>query len=228
MGFFCANFQRCILNTHLKLNSGNGKTGPIAVSTTSWESCPKTCGAWNDCYARKGYYTRMHGDKVTNGDRGTSPDHFIKQVSAIRPGTMFRHNVSGDLWHVNNVIDKLLLNRLIAAVQHLSHAWTYTHHVLTAQNLLSIRWANKSGFTINVSVESEAIAAKRYQQGLPVCCITQGKPESFISHGVQFKRCENQLDGVPKDQKTQCIGCGNGNPWCSRADRNFVIAFELH
>ena len=42
-------------NVHLTLKSANAKTGPIPVSVTSDDSCPKSC-PFNDgaCYAKSG------------------------------------------------------------------------------------------------------------------------------------------------------------------------------
>jgi hypothetical protein len=204
--------------------SKNKKTGPIAVSSSSWSTCPPECGMKDECYAMKGYHTRLHGDAITRQDRGVPPEQFIKQVAALRPGTMFRHDVGGDLWHLRGQVDHTLLRNLTKAVQHLSHAWTYTHHKPNGFNHAALRHATANGFTVNISTENLDDAVKYYKRGYPVTCVVNQMPERFTHKGVTFVRCQNQCDGG----QTQCIGCGNGEPMCAKADRSYVIAFEKH
>lgn len=204
--------------------SHNKKTGPIAVSSTGWSSCPPTCGAREICYAMKGYHTRIHADKITREERGVPPEQFIKQVAALPPATLFRHDVAGDLWHNRGRIDRTLLKLLTQATSHLRAAWTYTHHKPDSWNQYAIRKASAEGFTVNLSTEDldQAVALKR--RGYPVTCIVKDMPETFRHKGVTFIRCPHQVDGG----KTQCISCGDGHPLCSRAGRSFIIAFEEH
>ncbi len=205
--------------------SQNSKTGPIAVSSTGWSSCPPDCGMKDECYAMKGYHTRLHGDAITRHERGVPPDQFIKQVAALRPGTMFRHNVGGDLWHQRGRIDRTLLKLLTQAVQHLSHAWTYTHHRPDSWNQYAIRLANRTGFTVNVSTETLDDAIKYYRRGYPVTCVIDGSDTATFRHkGVPFKVCENQAT----NKTTQCCGCGNGTPMCAIPDRDYIVAFIKH
>lgn len=171
-----------------------------------------------------GYHTRIHGNAITREDRGVSPEQFIKQVAALPPGSLFRHNVGGDLWNQLGRIDRTLLKRLTGAVQHLSRAWTYTHLRPNSLNQVAIRQANRDGFTVNISTENLDDAVKYFRRGYPVTCIVTDMPTRFTHQGVTFVRCQNQCD----DGQTQCAGCGNGEPMCAKADRNYVIAFEKH
>ena len=129
------------MHSALTARSSNSKTGPIAVSTTARPSCPATCPFAGDggCYAEAGYYTRQHWDAVTDGTRGVPPEEFIAQVARLRPGSLFRHDVAGDLWHQAGRIHAALLRRLADATAHLGAAWTYTHHVRSVANLAAIR-----------------------------------------------------------------------------------------
>jgi hypothetical protein len=45
----------------LSFPSDNGKTGPIAVSSTSRRTCPSSCPLAGDqgCYAEAGFHTRL-------------------------------------------------------------------------------------------------------------------------------------------------------------------------
>ena len=107
------------MNTALTLKSSNAKTGPIPVSTTSRTSCAPGCPFLGDmgCYADAGYYTRMHWDAVTAGKRGLPELEFIAAVRDLKPGSRFRHNVAGDLWHDAGVIRGDLLRKLADAAK---------------------------------------------------------------------------------------------------------------
>ena len=84
----------------LSFPSSNGKTGPIAVSSTSRLTCPSSCPLAGDqgCYAEAGFRTRLYWDRLSRGQVGTSAAAFIRQVMALPAGVMFRHFVAGDQW----------------------------------------------------------------------------------------------------------------------------------
>lgn len=218
------------MKTALTLRSSNSKTGPIAVSTTSRLSCAPGCplSGKNGCYAEAGYYTRMHWDAVTDGTRGQPPVDFINSVSALPDGSLFRHNVAGDLWPgiKPNLIDGVRLTMLADAAQHLT-AWTYTHHEKNQVNLAAIRAALRRGFTVNLSTESKKEAAIFHKRGYPVTCVVpENSPNSFRYKNTTFKRCPATVEG----STVTCATCGGakGKPLCSLANRNFVIAFPVH
>jgi hypothetical protein len=214
-------------NSALTLKSNNDKTGAIPVSTTSRISCPPTCPLAGDggCYAEAGYYTRMHWDAVTAGTRGLPVLEFIAAVAKLKPGSKFRHNVAGDLWHEGGAISADLLRKLADATTHLKAAWTYTHHLRTRGNLAAIRSAIRRGFTVNLSTEVRSEAARFAKRGLPVVCVVpEGSPAKFEHDGVTFRQCPATFDGSP----TQCASCGGGVPLCARANRSFVVTFPVH
>jgi hypothetical protein len=84
----------------LSFPSDNGKTGPIAVSSTSRHTCPSSCPLAGDqgCYAESGFHTRLHWDRLSRGESGLPAAAFIKQVLALPAGILFRHCVAGDQW----------------------------------------------------------------------------------------------------------------------------------
>jgi hypothetical protein len=214
------------MNTALTLKSSNDKTGPIAVSTTARPSCAPTCPLAGEggCYAEAGYYTRMHWDAVTAGTRGLPVADFIAAVARLKPGSRFRHNVAGDLWHEAGVIRGDLLRKLADAAKGLT-GWTYTHHLRTAANVAAIRSAIRRGFTVNLSTEVRSEAAKLAKRGLPTVCVVEADaPAKFTHNGVTFRQCPATFEGSP----TQCASCGGGTPHCARADRDFVITFPVH
>jgi hypothetical protein len=215
------------MNSALTVSSSNDKTGKIAVSTTSRAGCPDTCplAGIDGCYAEAGYYTRDHWDKVTKGERGLPEVDFINEVSRLKAGSKFRHNVAGDLWHQLGKIDRDLLLSLANATRHLKAAWTYTHHLRTRENVAAIRSAIRRSFTVNLSTESRAEAARLVKRGLPVVCVVApDAAPNFTYQGVKFRQCPATFDGSP----TQCSTCGGGIPLCARADREFVVTFPAH
>ena len=215
-------------NSALTSKSSNGKTGPIAVSTTSREHCAPGCplAGVNGCYAEAGYYTRMHWDKVTEGVRGLSPELFIKSLSKLSHGSKFRHNVAGDLWHTaGNIVSHLLQSLTAKCKDRALKAWTYTHHARNEHNLIAVREATDNGFTVNLSFESMTEAAKFHKEGFPsVCVVPEDAPACSSTNGVKFRQCPATFDGSP----TTCSTCGGGTPLCQLADRDFVITFPVH
>lgn len=216
------------MNSALSLNSSNQKTGKIAVSTTARDSCPVTCPliGENGCYNEAGYYTRLHWDAVTEGKRGLPELEFIDAVKKIKPGSLFRHNIGGDLWHSNGVIKSDLLQKLAAATQHLKAAWTYTHHLRSKTNLTAVKMATNMGFTVNLSTEVKSEAAAYAKKGFAVVCIVpEDAPPHFEVDGVKFRQCPATFEGSP----TQCKTCGgSGIPLCARGERQFVVTFPVH
>ena len=70
------------MNFHMTLESRNEKTGPIPVSTTSYDTCPDVCPLkGNGCYADGGPLG-MHWRAVSEGKRGTTFDAFLAEVAA--------------------------------------------------------------------------------------------------------------------------------------------------
>ena len=215
------------VNSALTLKSSNKKTGKIVVSTTSRSSCPTTCPliGENGCYNEAGFHTRLHWDYITAGKRGLPELQFIKAVSKLKAGSLFRHNIGGDLWHQGGEIRSDLLQKLAAATRHLKAAWTYTHHLRSKPNLRAIKMATNMGFTINLSTEVKSEAASFAKKGYPVVCVVpEDAPAKFEVDGVVFRQCPATFNGSP----TQCKTCGGGTPLCARGDREFVVTFPVH
>ena len=227
-------FKMFVGNSALTLNSSNRKTGPIAVSTNGWSTCPPDCAMLKECYAHKGYHTRIHGDKIERGERGVPFDAFVKQLSKLPAWMLYRGQVGGDLWHDKGKIESKLLFKVADAVAHLRNKWTYTHHKPNKANSPAIWGALKRGFVVNISTDGVADkklrteglddAVRYFKRGLPtVCAVPADSKRAFKHKGVKFVQCPEQLD-----PSIQCATCNFGNPLCSQADRDFVITFNLH
>lgn len=220
--------------TSLSTKSSNTKTGEIAVSTTSRESCPLFCALrLSGCYA-DGYRTQRHWNLVTEQKRGVQPEEFLIQLRKLHATDMFRHNVAGDLIpKVNNPnqINQQFLTELFKATSHLFAAWTYTHHTLQGadgevnrQMILNINSQGK--FIVNVSTESKDVAAQLHKEGFMVTVVQpEGLPTAFRHQGVSFVQCPATLDG----SSITCKTCGGlrGKPLCARK-RDVVVVFPAH
>jgi hypothetical protein len=212
---------------HLTTKSSNAKTGKIAVSTTSQDSCPSDCPlATSGCYAKSGPL-KLHWDKVSAGPwidkpRGTDLMSFCDSLRQLPDRSLFRHNQAGDLPHINGLINAHALELITdACAERNLIAWTYTHHkVDNMNNVVMIKRSNKVGLTVNVSAHSQDHAAACHKKGLPsVCIVPRGETRKHWEHdGVKFLVCPAQTS-----EKT-CSEC----KLCAISDRSCVVAFKAH
>ena len=141
---------------HVTLKSANHKTGPIPVTTTTSDSCPKTCGMYHACYAKSGPLA-IHWRALDAGRRGITLKQLCKAIAALPAGQLWRHNQAGDLPGQDSRIDARALDAIVTANSG-RRGFTYTHKPLTRANVSAIRNANSSGFTVNISTDSLAQA----------------------------------------------------------------------
>ncbi len=147
---------------HLTMKSSNKKTGPMPVSTSSRDTCPRSCPfKGNGCYADSGPL-RLHWNRVTDGSRGLNFADFLKAIESLPKGTLWRHNQAGDLPTLSSessIISHYALLRLTGA-NNGRNGFTYTHHHVTGRdsiadlNRIAIRRANDHGFTVNLSANN--------------------------------------------------------------------------
>jgi hypothetical protein len=212
---------------HFTARSSNKKTGPIAVTTSSENTCSPSCifSAANGggCYASTGPL-KLHWDRVSRGERGGDFLHLQDSIGAAKlpAGSLMRWNQAGDLPHLRGELNWPLIQRLqtIFSAAKL-RVFTYTHHLQTDFNLMVVRSCNASGFTVNLSCDSETQAARRHREGYPSVCVVpkDDTRKSWELDGVKFQTCPAQLkDGVT------CATC----QLCTLADRACVVAFRAH
>jgi len=212
---------------HLTLQSGNVKTGPIPVSTSSRETCPPACPFFaKGCYA-KGGPLGIHWAIVTKGERGTPFADFVFTVSQLPAGTFWRHNQAGDLPGSGNSIDVQSLGQLVKANSG-KRGFTYTHKPVLGDgnqetmNRASVRFSNLNGFTINLSANtlSHADTLSDLDAG-PVVVIL---PSGF---GVRGKTPGGRDVVLCPAQKVDGITCDKCR-LCSKANRSVIIGFKAH
>ena len=208
---------------HLTPKSGNLKTGPMPVSTTSQDTCPEACPFTRACYAKHGKL-RMHWDKVTAGVRGGTFEAFLTQIAALPKLTLWRHNQAGDLPGIGNTLDTEALDALVTANKG-KRGFTYTHKPLRLESeRQAIKDANENGFTVNLSANTLEHADTLAGLDIgPVCVVlnedVQGNAPVYTPGGIRVVVCPaTYLDDVT------CATC----QMCQRANRISVIGFPAH
>lgn len=210
------------MNVSLTLKSSNAKTGPIPVSTSANESCPTSCPlSAGGCYA-KGGPLAIHWRKVSEGRAGVPFDQFLEQIEALPKGQLWRHNQAGDLPGTGDAIDSKLLTDLVISNMG-RKGFTYTHkppHV--AENASAIAFANRNGFTVNLSADDLAEAdALAELEIAPV--VTLLPAEQMTNTKTPAGRTVVVCPAVTHEGVT-CSSCG----LCARADRPTIVGFPAH
>tara|TARA_R100000654_G_scaffold8022_1_gene19127 strand:- start:1383 stop:2069 length:687 start_codon:yes stop_codon:yes gene_type:complete len=215
-----------MMNFQFIPKSANAKIGPMPASNSARATCPPSCPliGKGGCYADAGFHTRLNWDKLDAGERGTPWPQFVDKIAALKPDTVWRHNVSGDLPpSAPDEIDSDKLKDLIAANDG-RRGFTYTHYPMNAQNARKVRSANRRGFTINASANNEAQAVGYAKRNLPTVAIISDEKRgndwrAFDRGGVKFVRCPAEYrEGV------NCLSC----KLCTHAKRKTVVGFTVH
>lgn len=209
---------------HITRVSGNAKTGPIPVTTTSENSCPKTCPLYGaGCYAKSGPLA-LHWRKVSdeNEKRSISFTDFLSEIKALPKGQLWRHNQAGDLPHNGGLIDGQLCNDLVK-VNRGKKGFTYTHHDLNdINNKTIVQSMNASGFAVNHSADNVEAAVKAYKElsGIPVVTLLPiDAPNTQTVSGVKVVACPAE-----KSDKVNCANCA----LCADSKRDYIIGFRVH
>jgi hypothetical protein len=202
---------------------GNRKTGPIPTSMTDMASCPTSCGLRDlVCYAEHGH-TALQWRRVPN--LGMSWPAFCEQIAALPEGTLWRHNVAGDLPGVGDELDIDALADLVEANRG-RRAFTFTHKPLRhAHEREAVRGANDAGFTINLSADTVEEADGLVELGIgPVALfLADGAPTHRFTTpaGHTVIVCLNETDKTKRP--LTCADC----KLCSK-QRKSIVAFPKH
>lgn len=208
---------------HFTRVSMNRKTGPIPVTTTSSDSCPPNCsfkGA--GCYAEHGNL-HFHWKAVDRLERGGSFDQLLEHIRRLPRGQLWRHNQAGDLPTVPHRADQIDLHNvlLLAAANRGRRGFTYTHHLPTKGNVMAVRAANASGFTVNWSAENlrQADQYLNTRSGPVVSVLAMDAQQPLRTpQGRPVVICPATTGD------TDCAHC----QLCQQASRKTVIGFPAH
>lgn len=207
---------------HLTMQSGNAKTGPIPVSTSTARTCPPACPFMKSgCYADGGPLA-MHWRAVTNGSRGTSWRAFLASVRAIPAGSLWRHNQAGDLPGTGDSLDTRALAELVRAQAH-ARGFTYTHKPLhSRRERNAIAAANAAGFTVNLSANDlhHADALAELNIG-PVAVVL---PSDQSTHATTPAGRKVLLCPATQRDDVTCASCQA----CANPRRSVIIGFPAH
>lgn len=206
---------------HLTLISGNVKTGKIPVSTSTAKTCPDACPLKKSgCYADAGPLA-MHWQQVTASNRGDNWIDFVEKIKALPVNQLWRHNQAGDLIGENNKIDFTQL-KLLIDVNRGKRGFTYTHKPTTKANIKAIEYANKNGFTVNLSANNLKHADKLAALAIAPIAVIIGEnlPKvNYTPKGLKVVTCPAQTS-----DKVNCESCG----LCQLAFRKYAIGFIAH
>lgn len=209
---------RSPLRALLKRVSQNRKLGGIPCSITTASTCPPTCGLFGEgCYAEFNYLA-AHWRRVSA--RGGSWRSFCREVAALPPGQLWRHNEAGDLPGVGNRIARGALRELLRANAG-KRGFTFTHKPMTAANQAAIREALAAGFVVNLSADSLAQADRL--AALAVAPVTVVVPQDAPATqrtpaGRQVVVCLAETHGLT------CAEC----QLCAVPTRRGIVGFRAH
>ena len=225
---------------YLTLKSGNGKVGPIPVSTISDNTCPTACpfNHLNEggCYADTGpvaliwktLSAHKPGESWSNSRgyhfQSLTWDEYCDAVARFPQGQPWRHGQAGDLPGIGDAIDAKALRQLVKANKG-KRGWTYTHKPVlnNAANRRAIAHANNHGFTINLSANHVAEVDSLVALNIaPVAVVlpasVHGKQDIATAEGTRIVVCPATY------MDTNCADC----LLCEKRDRKVAVGFPAH
>ena len=209
---------------HFTPKSQNGKTGPIPTTVTSADTCPDECPLKaKGCYA-KGGPLAIHWRAVTEGKRGGTLDALCDAIMALPEGTLWRHNVAGDLPGEGDIIDDSAMHQLIGSNGR-RRGFTYTHkppHV--GNNAHLIAHANDMGFTVNLSANTLAHADTLAVLNIGPVVVVQDAIEGTRADTVTPEGRKVATCPATYREDITCKTCG----LCAVRDRKVIVGFPAH
>jgi hypothetical protein len=214
--------------------SGNSKLGPIPSTITSSDTCPSTCPFNNGggCYAATGPLSWFWRGVDKGYGTTSSFKEFLRLITTIPPGNLWRHNAAGDLPGLNHKIDGRMVAGIVKANKG-RKGFTYTHKPVlhrpsverstVLNNRRIIKKANDAGFTINLSANNLKQADELVNLGIaPVAVVIPDNVEVDAKiktpNGVKVKLCPHYTEG------TLCRDC----KLCQKVNRKYIIGFPAH
>jgi len=190
----------------LTLKSKNKKTGPIPVSISSSDTCPPSCGLYNECYAKIGPLA-IHWRKVSDSERGMEWNEFLLKIKALPKLQLWRHNQAGDLPGKGETLSVKKLASLVVANKG-KIGFTYTHKPLLRKiERNAIKFANANGFTVNLSADSLTEADKKASLGIgPVVVVLPSTQttNTITPEGRNVVICPAYTHGLSCDECRLC------------------------
>lgn len=201
--------------------SSNQKTGPIVVTTTSRQSCPKSCELrGKGCYAEWGplsvWWQRL---SKPGSEFGLDFKQFLEKLRELPDDAVVRLNQAGDLPGRGRKLDRGRCRRIAKALGHVQWAWTYTHYPATEHNLAVVREMEQiGGVVVNFSHER----AEDVETRAPAVVIVPSLEETpgRLADGRRVVICPAQRS--KNETCSSCLLCAKGS------ERRFVVGFLPH
>jgi hypothetical protein len=196
--------------------SQNRKTGPIPVTYSGRDTCPESCPHYRStCYAESGP-TRLAWDRAESGG---SLAELCDNIRTIPRGSLWRHNVAGDLPGDGESLDREAL-ALIVRANRGRRGFTYTHK-LHPQHWSAYADATAKGFVVNLSADSASQADDLAQSGLPVVVVipSTAPDKLHTPSGRLIVACPAQTRADVTCQSCQL---------CAQAGRGVIVGFKAH
>jgi hypothetical protein len=210
------------LNYSFTSHSSNKKIGNIAAVSTSSQSCPTTCGLFDECYGKL-HFTGIQWKKLDKS--GLDFIQVMDLIHALKKRSKLRFNVVGDLAHNDGIIDAVKLLKLANTVKNrMIETILYTHHSIdNALNVSALKLAFSKDLHINISCEDIDKARQALKYGLnAVIVLPTGSIHKVIKHdGLNIVRCPAEYKDTI--QCANCMLCAK-----DRTAQKVVIAFTAH
>jgi len=198
------------VKVHLVPKTNNAKTGKVAATYITGDTCPDRCPFLSICYANQGTMGNSPfkiADKYGNSNLELTADG----IRSLPTGSLVRHAVSGEP-------TEEYVQAMGAAHEDRPDTlgWTYLHS-----------WPDRSpaefpaNLVPNASCETTEELQKATANGWDTVLVASGEDDPIIGTKVAGKRvivCPNQTRGVT------CAEC----KLCMKRDRAVTIAFIPH
>lgn len=198
------------MKVHFVAKTNNAKTGKVAATYITGDTCPDRCPFLGMCYANQG---TMGNSPFKIADKHGSEDltRTADGIRALPEGALVRHAVSGEPTpEYVSVMGQAHEDRPDTL------GWTYLHS-----------WPDRSpaefpaNMVPNASCETREEVEKAIGNGWDTVLVATGEDDDLIGSVVAGKRvivCPNQTRGVT------CAEC----KLCMKRDRAVTIAFLPH
>lgn len=207
-----------MLKTHTVLKSGDDKTGPLAGTYRTHESCPDTCAFLPRKYDGPGgcFGTGRIGHIAEQYGVCDSDYRKVRALAVDMPaGHTFRPNIVGDFnqgdgtpdWSYIRACNYVAETRTDCTVFAYTHLWRKIDR-------------NAFGFPVRASCETIQDVLDARERGYSAVIVDNGTLDFATADaetGAHFMTCRHTTHG------TQCVDCGA----CCR-DSNLVIVFPVH
>ena len=215
--------------------SENIHTGPIMVTTSPRMTCPIACpfrkSGHGDyaglCYAEHGalggfVWTLLDrtpaGGTIMNNIRIYDFAELLFEIRSLAPGSIWRHNVAGDLPSDNRAtIDRDALRHIVDANRG-RRGFTFTHYDVldNLSNRQAVEEANKNGFTMSAN----SIAHADQLAALRIAPVTTILPENITDNQCTPSGRTIVVCPTVTNPGATCATCG----LCAR-QRSTIVGF---